>query len=193
MRRGSSCGYSLIEVMVVSGLIATAAGVAIPQLLTALDDLRTVGAARYMSARLHRARMEAVMRSADVALRFTADARGYTFATYVDSNRNGVLTTDIQGGIDRSLAQAERLSDNFAGVEFGTLPLLPPVDSGGTPPADNPIRVGPGGLVTFGPLGTSTSGSLYIRGRRNAQYAVRIFGETGKIRVLRFDTRARQW
>ena len=30
-------------------------------------------------------------------------------------------------------------------------------------------------------------GTVYIRGRRDAQYAVRIFGETGKTRMLKFD------
>ena len=63
-------GYSLVELMVVAGLVATLSAIAVPQTLAALDDSRTVGAARYIAARFQRARMEAVMRSAQVGIRF---------------------------------------------------------------------------------------------------------------------------
>ncbi|PYR06303.1 MAG: hypothetical protein DMG00_19100, partial [Acidobacteria bacterium] len=66
-----AAGYSIVEVMFVVGLVATLSGVAVPQMLAALDDFRATGAARYMAARLQRARMEAVMRSAEVAVKFT--------------------------------------------------------------------------------------------------------------------------
>jgi type II secretory pathway pseudopilin PulG len=193
MRRQRSWGYSLIELIFVIGLVATLSGFAIPLLLTGLDNLRAAGAARYMSARLHRARMEAVVRSRDVAIQFTATSRGYTFAMYADGNRNGVLTRDIQRGIDQPLGQPERLGDNFAGVEFGAVDALPPVDPGGTAPGSDPIRIGTSGLLTFTPLGTSSSGTLYIVGRHNAQYAVRILGTTGRIRVLKYEPGSRQW
>jgi hypothetical protein len=47
--------------------------------------------------------------------------------------------------------------------------------------------------LTFSPIGTATSGSLYVRGPRSAQYVIRIFGETGRTRTLKFDARTRQW
>jgi hypothetical protein len=34
---------------------------------------------------------------------------------------------------------------------------------------------------------------VYIRGRGGAQYAVRIFGETGKTRMVKFDRRTGRW
>jgi hypothetical protein len=48
-------------------------------------------------------------------------------------------------------------------------------------------------MVTFTPLGTSSPGSVYIKGRRDAQYVVRVFGTTGKIRILRFNPRSGTW
>lgn len=186
-------GHSLIEVMFACGLIATMAGMAVPQMLASLDAMRTAGAARYFAARLQRTRMDAVARSAAVAVRFNRDAIGYGFAIYVDGNRNGVLTRDIQSGVDRQIAPLEHLRDSFSGVEFGTSPDLPPIDPGGTPPGADPIRLGASDLLTFTPRGTSTTGSVYIRGRRGDQYVIRIFGDTGKTRVLRFDPRARKW
>src|SRR3954451_7375840 len=100
----------------------TMSAAAVPQLLTGLDDARTAGAAQYVSARFQRARMEAVLRSASVAVVFAQDADGYTYAAYVDGNGNGVLARDMQRGIDRRLGAVERLSEQFSGVDFGVLP-----------------------------------------------------------------------
>ena len=79
------------------------------------------------------------------------------------------------------------------GVDFGAVPGLPAVDPGGTPPGTDPIRLGSGSLASFSAMGTASSGSVYIRGRRNVQYVVRIYGETGKTRTLKFDPRANKW
>jgi len=189
----SGAGYSMVELLFVTSLCLTLSAIAVPQTLMGLDDARTEGAARYVAARFQRARMEAVMQSTAVAVQFTQGAGSYSYAMYVDGNRNGVLTMDIQRGVDRRLGAVERLPDQFTGVDFGALSGLPAVDSGGTPPGTDPIRLGAGNLVSFSATGTSSAGSVYIRGRRTAQCVVRVFGETGKTRVLRFDGRSRQW
>ena len=186
-------GYSLLELMMVMALGVTLSAAAVPEYLAAVDDVRANGAVHHISARLQRVRMEAVMRSAMVGMQFTQTAGGYSYAVYVDGNRNGVLTRDIQRGIDRLIAAAERLPDQFTGVEFGAIPGLPPVDPGGTPPGTDPIRLGSGNIASFSALGTSSSGTVYIRSRRDAQYAVRIFGETGRTRMLKFEPRTGQW
>jgi type II secretory pathway pseudopilin PulG len=185
-------GYTIVELLFVLGTAATLAGVAVPQALAGLDDFRAANAARYISARLQRARMDAVMRSADVGLQVAAVPGGYVYTVYVDGNRNGVRSLDIQRGIDKRLVPPERLPEQFTGVEFGALPGLPAVDPSSTPPGTDPIRLGSANVATFSAAGTSSSGSLYIRGR-HAQYVVRIYGQTGKTRVLRFDVRSRQW
>jgi type II secretory pathway pseudopilin PulG len=190
---GRSVGYSFVELLLVVSIMTVVGGMAVPQVLTGLDDFRTAGAARHVAARLQRARMDAVVRSTDVALQVAQAGASYTYAVYVDGNRNGVRSSEIQQGIDRRLLPLERLPDQFSGVEFGALPGLPAVDSGGTPPGTDPIRLGSSNLATFSAAGTSSSGSLYIRGRRDAQYVVRIYGQTGRTRILRFDPRSRQW
>src|SRR5262249_4326267 len=110
---------------------ATMSAAAIPRLLAGLDDARTAGAAQYVSARFQRARMEAVLRSTSVAVVFAQDAGGYSYAVYVDGNGNGVLARDMQRGVDRRLGGVERLSEQFSGVDFGVMPGLPAIDTGG--------------------------------------------------------------
>ncbi len=186
-------GYSPLELMAAMTLAVTLSAAAVPEYLAAVDGVRASGAVHHISGRLQRARMEAVGRSAMVGVQFTQTSTGFSYAVYLDGNRNGVLTRDIQRGVDRSIASAERLPDQFTGVEFGAIPGLPPVDPGGTPPGTDPIRLGSGNIASFSALGTSSSGTVYIRSRRDVQYAVRIFGETGKTRMLKFDPRTGQW
>jgi hypothetical protein len=175
------------------GVGVTLSAVAVPQYLAGLDEFRTSGAARYLSTRLQRARMEAVMRSTSVAVQFSETPDGYAYAVYMDGNANGVLTREIQSEVDRRISAPERLRDQFAGVDFGAIPGLPPVDPGGSAPGADPIRLGTSGLASFSPLGSSSSGTVYIRGRGGAQYAVRIFGATGKTRMLTFDRHTGRW
>jgi uncharacterized protein (DUF2141 family) len=177
----------------VLGLSVTLSAVAIPQVLTGLDESRTAGAAHYLSSRFQRARMEAITRSAAVAVVFTQDGASYSYAVYVDGNGNGVLARDLQRGIDRRIGAAERLSEQFTGVDLGVIPGLPAIDPGGTPPGTDPIRLGSGNSASFAPAGTSTSGTVYVRGRSGSQYAIRIFGDTGKTRRLKFDRAVSQW
>jgi hypothetical protein len=191
MRRAA--GYSLIELMFALGVMVTLAGMAMPQILAGLDDYQTYGAVRYMSGRLHETRMMAVTRSVNTAMRFSSTGRSYSYAIYLDGNRNGVRNADISDGLDPEIQKEERLSDLFPGVDFGAVPGLPAVEPGSPPPGDDPVRFGSTSMAVFSALGTSTPGSLYIRGRRDAQYAVRLFGQTGKIRVLKFNPRTRMW
>ena len=187
-------GYSLLELTMVMGLGATLTAAAVPQYLSGLDDVRAKGAAHHLAGRLENARMEAVKRSAMVGVQFSQGAAGnYIYAVYLDGNRNGVLTRDIQKGVDTLIATAERLPDQFPGVDVGVLPGLPPVDSGGTPPGSDPVRLGAGNIASFSAVGTATTGTIYVRGRRDVQYAGRIVGETGKTRLLKFDARTRRW
>jgi type II secretory pathway pseudopilin PulG len=186
-------GYSVLELVFVLGLVATVSVMTVPNLLARLDEYRVAGAARYVSARLQRARMDAVARSRSVAVRFSAGSDGrYVFTEFVDGNHNGILAPDLERSVDSIIGPPESLADNFAGIDFGTLAAIPPVDGGSQPPDGDPIRFGPGNTATFTPLGTSTPGSVYIRGK-NTQYVVRVFGETGKTRVLKFNTRTREW
>ena len=186
-------GVSLLEIIFVVALMITVAAAAVPATTVALDEYRAAAATRYMAARLQLARMQAVTRSANVAVRFVQTTDGVKYGVYVDGNGDGVRARNIQDHIDRQITPDERLPDQFPGVDFGVLPGLPPTESGSTPPGSDPLKLGSSDMVSFSGLGTSSSGSLYIRGRGNAQYVIRIFGETGRTRILKFNVGLRAW
>src|SRR5437899_6518495 len=128
--RGGRAGYSLLELVFAAGLVVTVSGMAAPQLLSGLDDLRTAGAARYISARMQRAAMDAVMRSIEVAIQFTRTGSGYTYAAHRDSNHNGRSTRDIESGADPPVGSAERVRDHSSAVGLCVRAGLPAVDAG---------------------------------------------------------------
>lgn len=188
-----SRGYSLIELLVAVTILVIVTAMAVPIVLYSAEQSRAAAAARYVAGRIAVARMEAVKRSAYVALRFESQDGHYRFGTYVDGNGNGVRSADIARKIDFSLVRAERLENHFSGVTFGlhegVLPVTPEESLAG----GDPIRLGRSDLLSFSPLGSATSGTLYIRGERKQQFAVRVLGVTGRVSVLRFDFPNRRW
>jgi type II secretory pathway pseudopilin PulG len=184
-------GYTLIELLFLVSVVATVTAVAIPATRDAIDELRTAIAARSISARLMYARIDAVRRSAAVALRFEPAGDDYRVTTVLDGNDNGVRTADIQSGIDVPLTMAGRLRDQFPGIQFGVLPGVPDADGNPTTDADG-VRIGTARILTMSPDGTATAGTLYLHGRRS-QFAVRVLGATGRVRVLQFHHGTRTW
>ena len=121
--------------------------------------------------------------NADIVITMLPAGR-HVVSVYEDGNRNGVLSRDIQDGVDLIVSPPEHVVDQFPGVDFGALPALPGAE-GSAPPGADPIRLGSSDGVTFTATGTATSGSLYLLGRGQTQYVVRIYGETGRTRILR--------
>lgn len=181
-----------MELIFIVAVMTTLAGIAVPAILTNLDDARTAAAARYLASTARLARTQAVTRSAAVGIHFEKHGNSYRLAMYVDGNFNGIRTADITGGIDRMIRAPERIEDQFPGVAFG---IADGVLGGGGSAAGgaDPIRLGRGDIMTFTPIGTATSGTVYIRSRTGHQYAVRILGATGRTRILEFDWGAGVW
>jgi prepilin-type N-terminal cleavage/methylation domain-containing protein len=187
-----SRGFTFVELLMALALVTVLAAVAIPSGLGILDDFRARGAATYLAHRLGRARIEAIKRSVFVGLRFEASANDYSFTAVADGNDNGLRTTEIVAGTDAALTQAECLGWNFPGVTFGLLPGTPDADGSMSGGSDG-VRVGVSGIVSMNPNGSSSSGTLYLHGRRRAQYAVRVLGATGRVRMMKYMEGERRW
>ncbi len=186
-------GYSLPELVISLAIVVVGFGAAVPMVHSMLDRSRVSGAASYISSRFALARIQAVKRSAFVAVRFVPMDAGYVLRTYIDGNGNGVLASDITRGIDTAIAPEIRLEDQFPGVEFGIHPGVGPVEPGDALDYADPIQIGASSLLSFNPNGSSTAGTVFIRGKGATQYAVRVLGTTARIRVLRFDFRECVW
>jgi prepilin-type N-terminal cleavage/methylation domain-containing protein len=183
-------GFSLLEVIFSLAIAATLVGIAVPVTNSAVDELRTAAAARHLAARISGARIDAVRRSTSLALRFEPEGDDYVITTHLDGNGNGVRTAEIRSGIDPTLGPAERIRESHHGVRFGLTAGIADLDGGIS--GSEGVRVGAARLLSVSPLGGTTSGTLYLHGRRS-QYAVRVLGATGRVRVFHYDPGARQW
>jgi hypothetical protein len=187
-----SPGLTLLDLLFTVAILSTIVAIGLPAVSATIDLHRSSSAARYLAGRIHLARMEAVKRSTNVGLKFEAVSDDYAFGAYVDGNGNGIRTVDIRSGVDRVLMPPQRLSDNFASVQFGLMPGVPDADGSADKAGGDGVRIGSARILTLGPNGTATAGTLYLHGRR-LQLAVRVLGATGRTRVLRYDTASRKW
>ena len=187
-------GIALVDVLAAMGISLVMAGVAVPVIGGALEREHTVIGAQYLSAHVQRARLESLKRAAAVAVRLEVLDGRTSVQLFFDGNGNGVLQKDIDRHIDPALTTAEWLDDHARGV---SLRINQPIAGVGGGPdlaaGDDPLRIGNSSLVSFSPLGSATSGTLYVAARQGPQMAIRIYGATGRVRVLMFDARARQW
>ena len=184
----------MMELMLSMSVLTIGLGMAVPRMLTLRDDMAIRGAVRYMAAQAILARFEAARTGAAVGIRFEPVDSDHRFTRYIDGNGDGIRPADIARGVDIVIKPPQLLRDQFPSVDFALAAEVPAIGAIGAAGADfDPIRLGSGDTLTFSPLGTATSGTVYLRGRTGQQYAMRILGTTGRVRVLRFDSSRGVW
>jgi len=182
---------SLGEVVCVMAITLVMASLAMPATAVAIDEGRARQAAAFAAGRLRDARQQAVSRTATTGLVFDQVAGRWVFRTCVDGNANGLRRADLRTGKDVCVEGPFDLATLFPGVSVA-------VDSGirgpdGDPPSADPVKFSSSDIASFSPSGTCTAGSLFVRSAKGTQFAVRIAGVTGRLRVLRYDGPARTW
>jgi type II secretory pathway pseudopilin PulG len=191
-------GFQLVELCVVLALLGSLVTLGVPPLLRISADLRLRLAAEEMVGALRSARAFAVRHNANVAVKFRTGEDGVvTFTLYRDGDGDGVLTKDIEKGVDPEVSRPRRLAHLGKGLGFGFPPGPPPADPGSPgrqlDRLDDPIRFNQSDLASFSPLGAATAGSVYLTDGRSRLAAVRVFNRTGKVRVLVYDPKERVW
>ena len=167
--------------------------IAIPTMQSLQDRDAARSAARYLANRLGVARIEALRRNTNVSLRFDPEDIGRT-RLFADGDGDGVRQADIDDGIDFALGPAVHITELFRNVSLRIPSAVPAPDDGGTLDArSDPIRIGSSNLLSFSPLGSATSGTIYLAARTGPQLCVRVLGATGRTRVLWFDTANQSW
>ena len=187
-------GAAFIDIIVATSLCFLMAAIAVPVIGGTLDRERTLIGARYLAGLLQRARLESLKRARPVAVRVEVIGDRTQLRLFADGNGNGVRQHDIDYGIDLPLAPIEWLDDQIRDISLRINQVVTDVSGAVVlEPGDDPLRIGNTSLVTFSPVGSATSGTLYVAAHRGPQMAIRVFGATGRVRVLMFDAQSRQW
>lgn len=194
----SEQGFQFVELLIVLAIFALLAGLTAPPLLRISGQLRLRAAAEEIVGVMRLSRSLAVGRCANVAVKFRPRPDGHaTFALYRDGDGDGVLTKDIDRGIDPQVSPPRRLEQIGSQVRFG----FPPGRLARDPASprkwlrngDDPIRFNSSNLASFGPLGTATPGTVFLTdGQRNLA-AVRVTGRTGRVKVVVYDFEEEVW
>jgi hypothetical protein len=195
MRR--TWGHSLPDVLAVLAVVGLAASAAVPAVGEAVANARTGAGARQMALAFQAARWTAVATGVSHGLFFEHDAVGWRWTLVRDGNGNGLRVAEVRSGRDEVVEGPRRLEQRVNGAALGfppgrRFPRIPPAH-GLLEDDGDPVRFGGGDLVSFGPLGTSTSGTLYVTDRRRTLFAVVLYGTTVRVRVWRWDTRRERW
>jgi prepilin-type N-terminal cleavage/methylation domain-containing protein len=190
-------GFSLAESLVTVAIAGMAILVALPSAATVLNAGRLAAGTRELVLTLQGLRWESVAKSRAHGLLFRKDDKGWYWIVVRDGNGNGLRTAEVARGVDATVSGPHRLEERVRGVTPGfppgrTFPAIPPrpgtLEGGG-----DPVRFGRSDLVSFSPLGTSSSGTLYLTDGTGMLSALSIFGPTARVRVWRFDERKEAW
>jgi hypothetical protein len=187
-------GAALIDVIVAASLCFIMAAIAVPVIGGTLERERTIVGAQYLAGQLQRARLDSLKRARAVAVRLELVGDRTQLRLFADGNGNGVLQRDIDRGIDLPLTPLTWLDEQARDISLRVNQEITEVAGSQTlRPGDDPLRIGNTALLTFSPVGSATSGTLYVAAHRGPQMAIRVFGATGRVRVLMFDAQSRQW
>ena len=196
MSRPFHPGFVLIELIIVGAVALLLLTIGVPSLIELTGEFRLRMAADELVSVLRLARGTAISRGTQVGVKFFTDPKRVDYAIYLDGDGDGLLTTDIETGVDLPVTPLLSLRHLGADVRFGFPPGKPPRDPGDPRRRlgnlRDPIRFNRSDIASFGPLGESTPGSLYLTdGERLA--VVRLFGRTGKLKILSYDRVGEIW
>jgi prepilin-type N-terminal cleavage/methylation domain-containing protein len=177
-------GHGLLEIIVALTILTIVAGIALPRGWDLVKEYRLRGASYYFRGLIREVRAQAAAKSRYMGIVFDEVDGEPELSLHVDGNDNGIRRADVRSGVDPRIRGPWRLSDQFPGVRYGS-PLS------GDEPMFPPLRIGRGRILSFSPIGTSTSGTLFLSNEQGFQYAVIILGSSGRVRLARY--RGGQW
>jgi competence protein ComGC len=198
MRLRRHAGYQLVEMLIAFSVSSLLLVLGVPPLMKITARLRVELAASEIASTLRIARAFAVRHSMHVGLKFRVHEDGaVTWALYRDADGDGVLTADIDSGVDPQVLSEQRLAHFGASVHFGFPPGKAPRDPVNPrrrlDRLDDPIRFNHSDIASFGHLGVSTPGSVYVTDGARFLSAVRVFAATGKVTKLAYDVASESW
>jgi prepilin-type N-terminal cleavage/methylation domain-containing protein len=179
-------GQTLLELMVVLGVIALFSMIGIYAADLGMRQASLLGGTSELRAVFHETRMLAVARNRNVAIKFRDVGDTWTWTVYEDGDGDGVLNDDIKKKIDRPLGRPRRFDHSPAVIGVPTYEVPDPLKPGALLSERQPVRFGTSTLCSFSRQGEATNGSIALTDGTRATI-IRVHGTTGRIDVHRWD------
>jgi prepilin-type N-terminal cleavage/methylation domain-containing protein len=187
-------GYSLAELLTSLAIISLILLVSIPS----FGGIWRKYAVRVASASIRSvfqlARSRAIARGANCGAKFVRVSGEWRYALYDDGDGDGVRSDDIERGTDKRVTPLQVVFPHSKAVSIGVLAenILDP-DGDPLLATSSPVQFNRSTICSFSPLGQATPGTIYLTAPDRNLWAVRVYGATGKLTVLRYDTGSRKW
>ena len=189
-------GFGITELLVVVALAGLGLAVALPAVAALRADGRCAAGARTMVGMFRKLRSQSVALRNYRGVYFYRAGDGWSFSTVEDGNGNGLRTAEVRSGTDPVLDGPFRLEDIVGnvgpGFPFDAVRELPP-GAGWLGNLDDPVKFGRSDIVSFSPLGRSSSGTLYLTDGVDRLYAIVLYGPSTRIRVWRYRAADQSW
>lgn len=198
MSPGRRRGATVPETLVAAALLGLALAGGLGLVAAIAGRTRSSAGAHAVAAELRRLRSEAIARARNMGLGLELDGEGTWRVSIVeDGDGDGLRSDDLRRGVDR-VREGPVAAVSRWGVQPGFMRGLaelrsPPPSE--TPLADlsDPVRFGTRDLVSCGPRGTITPGTMYLTDGRERQMAVVVAGGSGRVRVWEWRQGSRDW
>ncbi|MEW6615753.1 MAG: GspH/FimT family pseudopilin [Thermodesulfobacteriota bacterium] len=178
-------GFTIIELIVVVGIVCVTAAIAIPNIISWIPTIRVNSAARDLVSEMQLARMKAVSERNDYVITF--DTTTYEYSIYDDGDNDfstaGVETSELVKTVD--------VDTKYKGIQFGYVAG----ETGTSGTAISSSITFSSSNETFEPNGTANkNGSIYLiptediaGSRRDRQRAITVI-QTGRIKLWKYDS-----
>lgn len=187
-------GITIIELLIAIAIVGMSLAIAVPHWQAFRRRAAVVAAATEIRSIFRAARSRAITRGSNCGIKFTPGASDWMYAIYDDGDNDGIHSDDIQAGVDRRVFEARYV---IRGRELAwiSLPASVTVDPDGAkvPKGASPVQFGSSAICSFSPLGAATPGTIYLADAGGLAYAVRVFGGTARVRLIRYDPVRRRW
>ena len=194
MPRHGRRGFTLAETATALAIAGFVLLCAIP----AFGTMRRRAAVRAAAAELrgvfHLVRSRALARAGNSGVKFIQDGAVWQYAVYDDGDGDGVRNDDISRGVDRRVLTARCLwqQPQVVSIALPDYSIKDP-DGDAVAPGASPVQFNRSTICSFSRLGQATPGTIYLTDRAGELYAVRVYGATAKIRVLRYEPGRGKW
>ena len=187
-------GFTLIEFLIVIAIVGLMVAVTLPSFGRMRRQAALKAAAAELRTQFRQTRSRAIAHNVNCGMKFLLLGGQWHFAVYEDGDGDGVRNDDIKSGKDRLIARPRVVLPASNAVTIGLLDIaIKDPDGDLLAPNKSPVVFNTSTICSFSPLGQSTPGTIYITDRGQDLYAVRVFGTTAKVRVLRYMRETGKW
>jgi prepilin-type N-terminal cleavage/methylation domain-containing protein len=187
--KDSGRGYSLFELITVLAIIAIFSLVTLPRFLEVRKRAAIETAAGDVRAVFAFGRSQAIARGRNVGIKFLRFGDQWQYAFYEDGNANGIRNAEIVNGTDPLLRPYQTVLRGTGTGRIGLPkgPVPDPTGSGLIAASASPIRFNSSTICSFSPVGSATSGSVFLTDGSDTAGVVIVSGPTARVRLMMFN------